>query len=505
MLRGILTGLIWGGLLGFVIAGVVSLLSPLPSTIETQTSAEPVASQPQVAETQGLDTRSAMDAPVTADSTAQSPQKVDGADSAPLADVQPAPKPTPSDVASPQAAPQGEGAGGVTVEAVSPVLPNPQARAIEVPGTASEPSISADPAQPPRPEAPETQAFTSPEVTDTATLEVTPEAETPRADAPAGTVADAATDDVPTVAPTAPPVMAPKEETPVAEAEVLAEPEETETAALAEAPQSRLKPATDLSDVFPQKTSTRLPTIGGETPAAPDAVEEEAPKSASFVRPIEAHAATFSNVENKPVLSVILMDDPAASVDLETLRDFPVPLSFAIDASTEGAADRMALYRDMGLETLAIVNLPTGAAASDVEVNLAAQLANVPESVALLEGYGGGLQESRTVSDQVIAYTLASGHGLVMLPKGLNTAQKMAEREGVPSITVFRDFDGKDQSVAVMRRFLDQAAFKARQVDGVVMLGRLRPDTINALAVWALQDRASTVAVAPISAVLLTP
>jgi polysaccharide deacetylase 2 family uncharacterized protein YibQ len=79
----------------------------------------------------------------------------------------------------------------------------------------------------------------------------------------------------------------------------------------------------------------------------------------------------------------------------------------------------------------------------------------------------------------------------------------MAARDGVPSVTVFRDIDSKGQTEVVMRRFLDQAAFKARQQDGVLMLGRLRQDTLAALAVWTLADRASTVALAPVSSLLL--
>ena len=55
-----------------------------------------------------------------------------------------------------------------------------------------------------------------------------------------------------------------------------------------------------------------------------------------------------------------------------------------------------------------------------------------------------------------------------------------------------------------MRRFLDQAAFRAGQEEaGVIMMGRVRPDTISALLLWGLQDRASRVALAPVSALLL--
>jgi polysaccharide deacetylase 2 family uncharacterized protein YibQ len=68
---------------------------------------------------------------------------------------------------------------------------------------------------------------------------------------------------------------------------------------------------------------------------------------------------------------------------------------------------------------------------------------------------------------------------------------------------VFRDFDGAGQTPTVMRRFLDQAAFRAGQEGAVIMLGRVQPDTISALLLWGLQDRASRVALAPVSASLL--
>jgi hypothetical protein len=128
----------------------------------------------------------------------------------------------------------------------------------------------------------------------------------------------------------------------------------------------------------------------------------------------------------------------------------------------------------------------------------------MPGAVAVMEGAQTGLQSDKPVSDQAAAILVETGHGLVLFPKGLNTAQKLAAQEGVPSATVFRDFDAKGQNASIIRRFLDQAAFKARQEEnGVIMLGRMRADTISALLLWGLQDRASSVALAPISALLL--
>ena len=72
----------------------------------------------------------------------------------------------------------------------------------------------------------------------------------------------------------------------------------------------------------------------------------------------------------------------------------------------------------------------------------------------------------------------------------------------MPAAAIFRDFDSKGQTSTVIRRFLDQAAFKAGIEGSVIMMGRMRPETISALLVWGLQDRASQVALAPVSAVL---
>lgn len=149
-----------------------------------------------------------------------------------------------------------------------------------------------------------------------------------------------------------------------------------------------------------------------------------------------------------------------------------------------------------------MIDLPEGAEPSDAETTLGAILPQLSDVVGVLEGAGGGLQGSREVGDQVTAILAQTGHGLVTQDKGLNTMPKLARKEGVPATPIFRDFDSKGQNAVVIRRFLDQAAFKAGQEGAVIMLGRLRPDTISALLLWGLQDRAGQVALAPVSAVL---
>ncbi|WP_246057635.1 divergent polysaccharide deacetylase family protein [Arenibacterium halophilum] len=252
-----------------------------------------------------------------------------------------------------------------------------------------------------------------------------------------------------------------------------------------------------------------VPRIG--QPVIPLTDRTEAPAATPTVEPPEApaadapaiarFAAPFDNPEDKPLMSIVLIDDPRA-IGIEALREFPYPLTFAVDPLDPDAAARMARHRANGFEVVALVDLPQAATAQDVEVALSASLTALPDTVALLEGTTSGFQGNRAQSDQVSAYAQATGRGLITQGNGLNTAQKLALRNGVPALPVFRDFDGAGQTPTVMRRFLDQAAFRARQEGGVIMLGRVRPDTISALLLWGLQDRANRVALAPVSAVL---
>lgn len=257
-----------------------------------------------------------------------------------------------------------------------------------------------------------------------------------------------------------------------------------------------------------ETTAALVPTVGKRVvplterkQTAPVEGDEAQQAAAPSGPPLEAYATSFENPEGKPLMSIVLIDDEGA-LGAEALADFPYPLTFAIDPTAPGAAEKMARHRAAGFEVMAFVDLPEQAAASDAEVSLASVFRTLPEALGVLEGTGSGVQGNRELAGQVAAFSDGTGRGVVFQAKGLNTAQKLAQRDGVPSAVVFRDFDGAGQAPVVMRRFLDQAAFRARQEGGVIMLGRVRPDTISALLLWGLQDRADQVALAPVSAVL---
>lgn len=271
-------------------------------------------------------------------------------------------------------------------------------------------------------------------------------------------------------------------------------------------------------DTLPRKLPriAALPQIGGDqvgaaiagTRVVPLTERDDAPTSSGDAepidpgKPIEAFAATFENPEAKPLMSIILIDDEGA-FGAEALQDFPYPVSFAVSPSDPDAVAKMARHRSAGFEVLALADLPQAASAQDAEVSLAVWLDTLPETVGILEGVDTGIQGNRKLADQVAAIAGGTGRGLITQDNGLNTVQKLAARNGVPSGVIFRDIDGARQDPKIMRRFLDQAAFRAGQEGTVVMLGRVRPETISALLLWGLEDRGSRVAMAPISAVMM--
>ncbi|WP_438990042.1 divergent polysaccharide deacetylase family protein [Lentibacter sp.] len=254
-------------------------------------------------------------------------------------------------------------------------------------------------------------------------------------------------------------------------------------------------------------SSSRLPSMGsGQSDAAAGAdAEVSGTVDINDLPPIERFAAPFVPTEGVPQMAIVLIDDGTSEIGVEALSTFPYPLSFAVDTSWSGAEAAMKTYRSAGFEVLAMVNLPRGARASDVEVSMPVLLDKLPEAVAIMETPDAALQDSREVIAQVSAYLADSGHGMLLFPKGLNTAQKVAAKEGVPSATVFRDFDSKGQNASTIKRFLSHAALKAEAEGGVVMVGRLRADTISALLLWGLQERGDRLELAPVSGLLKTP
>ncbi|WP_293576271.1 polysaccharide deacteylase family 2 protein [Phaeobacter sp.] len=252
-----------------------------------------------------------------------------------------------------------------------------------------------------------------------------------------------------------------------------------------------------------QVAAVARPRIG--TPAGSlvgrDAEQAGLATTAPTVAPFVANAEPFTPEPDRALMSIVLIDD-AEAIGAEALRDFPYPLTFALDPNDPRAAEKMRAHRASGFEVVLMVDLPREATPQDAETALAVWLEQLPQAVAILEGVGNGFQGNRPLADQMVAALEALGYGMVTQDAGLNTVQKLALRNGMPAGVVFRDFDGAGQDPRAIRRFLDQAAFRAGQEGAVIMLGRAQPDTISSLLLWGLQDRASRVSLAPVSASL---
>lgn len=248
--------------------------------------------------------------------------------------------------------------------------------------------------------------------------------------------------------------------------------------------------------------TNQLPTIGG---GKDDSVAEVAtgPETDVDAPAIERFAIAFENPEGRPLMAILLLVDPGEVSDGATVAALPFPVSYVVDASSAGAGDEMRRYRAAGSEVVLLAPLPARASPVDVEVAFQSYLTSVPQAVAVMDSTDAAFQSGRQVATQVAEALAASGHGMITYSRGMNSAMQVAERENVPSAVVFREFDKNGQNASAIKRFLDQAAFRAGQQTGVILVGHNRPETITALLEWGLGNRASTVALAPVSAVLL--
>lgn len=285
-------------------------------------------------------------------------------------------------------------------------------------------------------------------------------------------------------------------------ARVVSQEDDTQEMAMAE------PVATVLPSVTAQPSGNSLvapePPEQDAEPAATPEPDTAMPAAPDLSRAIEAYAASFDPTETRPLMSVILIDDPEEELDRASVISLGLPVTIAIDPMREDAAEVAALYREAGFELALLATIfPEGAEATDVEVALTSAEETLPETVVILDTVDGRIQGDRAVLDAVVAAIGESGHGLVAFPQGLNAAEASATREEVPAATLFRELDDERERATVISRFLDRAAFAAAQEGSVIVLGHTYSETVTALYSWALGSRSESVALAPLSAVLL--
>jgi hypothetical protein len=244
----------------------------------------------------------------------------------------------------------------------------------------------------------------------------------------------------------------------------------------------------------------RLPRIG-DAPRA--AVGEAAVIEAADRRPIERFARPFDNPGAKPPFAVLLIDPGDPALDRAALARLPFPVTFAVDPLAPDAAAQAAVYRSAGQEVVMLATgIPPGATPADLEVTFATLAGTVPEAVAVLDLPEGGLQSDRPLATLVVPILKDQGRGLISWDQGLNAADQVARREGLPRAVVFRRIDAAGPGIAAIRRTLDRAVFRAGQTGQVAVAGTASPETVAALLAWTVEGRAAAVALAPVTALM---
>ena len=258
------------------------------------------------------------------------------------------------------------------------------------------------------------------------------------------------------------------------------------------------KPSNTFKEFAAANTSQRQTNEGGVVRGAPSR------QIFDGTTPALVRFSQYNEIDtNKPKMAIILLDDGTETVDLDILAAFPYPITFALDANRPGAAAAMQMYRKRGFEVVVIANFVPGITAEEARIKLQNDLRKLPHAVAVIETPQRDLQVTPAIAGRIAQLLKRTGHGLILFPQELNVTRRLARKTGVPAASVFRDFDSNNQGSQIIRRFLDEAALRAHSESGVIMIGRLRAETIKALVLWGLQDRAARVALTPISSILL--
>lgn len=537
MIRGFVTGVAWGGVVAGLGLAVISQVAPGPvppveqamlpvgggdvaedsrSAPVPQTPPAPVAEQPiPTPAPVGV----APDAPAAPDVIVSvappAPDALPTAGPTAIAPELPQPELPPPEPPAPQATVPDAPAPGtqtaVAPEATSPAPLLPPATASGVPAALDMPPPPPDEAllgPAPAPQADLAPARITPDPDPEAQVMPAPEAVPPLADV---------TPDLPIAKPLPVPEVAGPE---VSGPEVAGTGEAGPDGAVPEAAVSSPdKPAPGLEPVRPiiaeDAPSTlapdpglpsaegvkvgQLPKIGADTAVVTDPVPDDSP-------PVQRFARTFDNPDAKPLFSILLRDTGEANLDRAALAAISFPVTFVLDPMQPGAAEAAQVYRRGGQEVLMLASgIPEGATPADLEQTFQSLSSVLPEAVGVMDQANGGFQANRPLATQVVPILAAQGRGLVTFDAGLNAADQEARRAALPAALIFRRLDAEGEATPTIRRYLDRAAFKAAQEGRVVVLGDTRPETVAALLEWAVEGRAASVALAPVTAVMTVP
>jgi hypothetical protein len=148
---------------------------------------------------------------------------------------------------------------------------------------------------------------------------------------------------------------------------------------------------------------------------------------------------------------------------------------------------------------------PAGSTPADFEVAYQSFVQALPESVAVIGAPDATFLRSSLTAQHLAALLVADGRGLVTYDQGLNPGRRAAEKMKVPVTSVDRLYGAGDVNMGTLSRELDRAAFVAGQKGRLVVALPSTPDAVTALMAWAAGPSGNAVALAPVSAVMVSP
>ncbi|MEP5759530.1 MAG: divergent polysaccharide deacetylase family protein [Litoreibacter sp.] len=247
----------------------------------------------------------------------------------------------------------------------------------------------------------------------------------------------------------------------------------------------------------------RLPSISDQGQDVETSESEET--NLESVEPdiaLVVNAQPFA-VEGKSLFSIVIIDAGDDGVSRDQILNSTYPVTVAIDPAAPGAASLEEQYRTAGIEVVALLNdLPKNAEPTDVDVALSGYFDTLIKSVAVMDPLDARLQSDRELLEPVLGAIKSTGHGLMTYAQGLNSAQQAARRYGVPSASVYRVLDSEQEDASKIKRYLERAAFNANKDGSVVVVGHSYPETMKTILEWALEANDDTMSLAPLSAIL---
>jgi len=210
---------------------------------------------------------------------------------------------------------------------------------------------------------------------------------------------------------------------------------------------------------------------------------------------LERNAVPSGETGGRPLMAVVLLDQDGGAL-LQTL-----PLSVAIAADATDAAARAQVWRDAGQEVVAIPAV-TDPSETGADALIDGTASTLPQAASVMPDGASGFAGGPLVSRQIVESLALTGHGLIARGSALDPAIRAAEQAGVPVTRIYRRMDGAGRDARAIARFLDQAAFEARNRGSVVVLAANTDEVARAFDLWLGSSRAQSVALVPVSAVL---